>query len=172
MNVPPVPPAAAEPDTLGPVRDALLGLAHRDARRVLDAADADAAGTLAQAGREAEQIRAAARAEATADARTRLAAEESRINRDARAVELQARRAAYDELVRRAHVAVRALSDEPGLRQQLEGLARAELGADATMTASPDGGLVAELGGRRVSYLLSALAERAVSELLAGRDAT
>jgi vacuolar-type H+-ATPase subunit E/Vma4 len=172
VTVPSVPAGAAEPDVLAPVREALLALARREAERVLAAADADAAAILAQSDGEAEQIRSAARAEATADAATRLAIEESRINRESRAVELRARRAAYDVLVRRAREAMRGLSDEPGLREKLEGLARAELGATATVVPSPDGGVVAEAGRRRISYPLTALAEIAVGELLALREGT
>lgn len=166
------PAVTAEPDALAPVREALLALARRDAECALSAADADAAEILAQAEGEAEQIRAAARAEATVDANAHLATEESRINRESRAVELRARRAAYDELVRRAREAMRGLADDPGLREKLAGLARAELDAAATVVASPDGGVVAEAGGRRISYLLTSLAEDAVADLLASREAT
>lgn len=170
MTVSAVATLTAEPDALAPVREALLALARRDAARVLTAADADAATIMSHAEEVAEQIRSAAQAEATVDARTRLALEESRINREARAVELRAHRAAYDELVRRAREAMRDLSDVPGLREKLAGLARAELDAAATVVQNPDGGVVAEAGGRRVSYLLTTLAEDAVADLLASRE--
>ncbi|MFA6577075.1 MAG: hypothetical protein WCS84_16755 [Nocardioides sp.] len=172
MTVSVVPAVAAEPDALAPVRESLLALARRDADRALAAADADAAAILAHAEGAADQIRSAARADAAVDADARLAIEESRINRESRAVELRARRAAYDELVRRAREAMRALSDEPGVREKLAGLARAELDPAATVVHSPVGGVVAEAGGRRISYLLTSLAESAVAELLASREET
>jgi hypothetical protein len=154
------------------VRAALLALAKRDADRVLAAADADVAATLAEGEAEAGQIESAARAAAETDAATLLAVEQARANRRARTMELQARRVAYDELVRRARDAVRDLSGEPGLMDRLTRLARSELGADATVVDSPDGGIVAEAGGRRVSYALTALAEQAVTDLLTARKGT
>lgn len=161
-----------ELDALAPVREALLRLARRDSARVLARADADVAATLAEADREVEQITATARAEGAADASELVAAERARADRASRAVALRARRAAYDALVRRAHEAVRALAEEPDVRDRLVGLARARLGAAASVRSTPDGGVVAELDGRRVSYELVAMADRAVAELLADREAT
>lgn len=161
---------AAEPDALAPVREALLTLARRDAQRMIEEADADAAATQAEAARQVEEIRSAARAEAATDSAALLAVERARTNRESRAVELRARRAAYDELVRRAREAVRELSDDPGLQDRLAALARGELGPTATVHRNPDGGVTAQAGGRRVSYPLSALADQAVAELLSSRD--
>lgn len=172
MTASSVPSVVAEADALAPVREALLALARRDAERTLADADADADATLARADADAEQVRSVALAEATADAQARLATEVSRINRESRAVELRARRAAYDELVARARDAMQGLSDEPGLRERLEGLARAQLGATASVAAGPGGGVVAESGERRVSYLLTSLAESIAAELLAEREGT
>lgn len=172
MTRSPAPSVTSEADVLAPVRDALLALARRDAERTLAEADADAAVTLARAEADAEQVRSVALAEATADAQARVGAELSRINRESRAVELRARRAAYHELVARASEAMQGLSDEPGLRERLEALAHAELGASASVAADPGGGVVAESGERRVSYLLTSLAESVVAELLAEREGT
>jgi vacuolar-type H+-ATPase subunit E/Vma4 len=163
----PLPVAPKDSDALGPVRAALLALAARDAERMLAAADADAAATLAVADAEAETIRARARSEAETDAAAFLATEQARAHRLARSVELRARRAAYDDLVHRVHEAVRELSEETA--PTLTALARSELGPEVTVTGSPDGGVVAEAGGRRVSYTLTALADRAVADLLASR---
>lgn len=159
----------AESEALGPVRQALLALARRDARAVVAEAEADASATLAEAARQAEQIRADARSEAATDAAALLAAERSRINREARATELRARREAYDDLVRRAREAARGLSDEPGVQDRLLALAREDLGPVATVLPSPDGGVIARLGARQVSYSLTALADEAVADLLSSR---
>ena len=167
-----IPHVAVEPEALAPVREALLALARRDAEQTLAEADADAAAIASDAAREAEEIRSEARAEAAADARARLAAEQARVDRESRAVELRARRAAYDELVGRARAAVRELSEEPGLRDRLATLAHAQLGPTATLVPVPGGGVVAEAGGRRISYLPASLADDAVAELLASREAT
>lgn len=161
---------AAETDALAPVREALLALARRDAQSVIAEADADVAATLADAARQVEEIRSAARSEAAVDAAALLAVERARANREARALELRARRVAYDELVRCAHEAVRGLSDDTGLQDRLAVLARGELGPTATVHANPDGGVVAHAGERRVSYPLTALADEAVAELLSFRD--
>lgn len=170
MTVSSAPVVAAEPDALAPVREALLTLARRDAQGVIAEADADAAATLAEAVRQVEQIRSAAQAEAATDAAALLATERARINRKSRAVELRARSAAYDELVRSARKAVRGLSDDPSLQDRLAALAREELGPTATVLPNPDGGVIAQAGLRRVSYPLTALADQAVAELLSSRD--
>jgi len=170
VTVSSAPVVVAESEALAPVREALLALARRDAQAVIAEADADASATLAEAARQAEQIRADARSEAGTDAAALLAAEQGRINRESRAVELRARRAAYDDLVRHAREAVRGLSDAPGVRDRLGALAREELGPNATVLPSPDGGVVAHAGARRVSYPLTALADEAVAELLSSRD--
>lgn len=163
---------AAESDALAPVREALLGLARRDAQSMIAEADANVAATLADAARQVEQIRSAARSEAAVDAAALLAVERARANREARAVELRARRTAYDELVRRAREAVRELSDDPGVQDRLAGLARGDLGPTATVHPNPDGGVTAHAGERRVTYPLTALADAAVAELLLSRDET
>jgi vacuolar-type H+-ATPase subunit E/Vma4 len=170
MTVSAVPVVPVETDALAPVREALLGLARRDADRVLAVADADARSTLARAAGEVEQITTTARAEAAYDAAELMAAERARAGRESRAVELRAQRAAYDALVRRAQEAVRALADEADVHERLAGLARARLGADAVVLRTPDGGVTAELGGRRISFDLAALADQAVADLLADRE--
>jgi hypothetical protein len=165
---PPTDLGAAE--ELAPLRTALVELARADEARVLAAADADAADTLARADQEVRQLTAAARTQAADDAADLLARLQSRHDREARAVELRARRAAYDELVRRAHLAADQLAREPAVHDRLVGLARAALGPEASVRDDGDGGVVAELAGRRVEYSLRALADEAVAALLADRE--
>ena len=88
---------------------------------------------------EVRQLTAAARTQAADDAADLLARQQSRHDREARAVELRARRAAYDELVRRAHLAVDELAREPAVHERLVGLARAALGPEASVRDDGDG---------------------------------
>jgi len=160
-------------DPLAPVRAALLARARRDAQRLLTAAVEDAAAVLDAAGDEVLRIRDQAHAEATEYVASVLASQRARARREARTIVLRAQRAAYDQLLRRAREAVRQLRDDPGypaLLDRLAAMARAELGPDATVREHAHGGVVAEAGGRRISFTLPALADRALAELLASRE--
>jgi hypothetical protein len=55
------------------------------------------------------------------------------------------------------------------LRERLITAVRARSGPDVTITAEPDG-VVAGYAGRRISYRLTALADRALHDLLAARE--
>jgi hypothetical protein len=157
-------------EELAPLRTALIELSRADAARMLAAADEDAADTLARADGEIRQLTAAARKQAADDAAELLARQQSRRDRAARAVELRARRAAYDELVRRAHLEADGLARERAVHDRLADLARAALGPEASVRDDGDGGVVAELAGRRVEYSLRALADEAVAALLAEQE--
>jgi hypothetical protein len=155
---------------LAPVREALLGLARSEADAVLAQADQQVAQERAQATALADELLDQARAQAAADTAVLMAAEEAHAQRRARTVELHARRAAYDALVTAAAAAVRAeLATDPGVVAALSGRALLEVGPDAEVTRTADGGLVAEAGGRRLRLPLSALVEDAVADLLASR---
>lgn len=156
-----VDPVAA---ALAPVQRALAAEAHATADRVIAAARAAAAGTLAEAEREAAAIVAGARAQGVADATAALAGERARGRRRARSVVLAAQRAAYQDLraaVEAAVLGLRAAPDYPRLVAALTALARADLGPDAVVREEPAGGIVATAPGRQVDYSLRALADRA-----------
>jgi hypothetical protein len=154
-----------------PVRTALGAAAHRDAaaalgqaaaevRAVLEEARAQAAAVVDEAGRQGEQDAAAVRAR-----------ERARAQREARGRVLRAQRAAYEELRRRGRAAVATLRDRPDYPDLLEQVRRrllAELGPDADVWEPPDGGLVAEVPGRRIEATLDALADRALADLGGG----
>jgi vacuolar-type H+-ATPase subunit E/Vma4 len=153
---------------LGPVRAALLGRACADGEALLAAADADAAAAVAAAREQAAAAVTEARAQGERDAATVRTAARARARRQARAVVLQAQRAAYDELRRRSRAAAGRLRTEPGYPDLLERLttaARAQLGAAAVVREHPEGGVVAEIPGRRVDLSLGVLAERIVDGL-------
>jgi hypothetical protein len=156
---------------LAPVREALLRIARADAEAVLRAADRDVAELLATADAEASELRERARAQAEDDTAALEAAEHSRLLRETRAIELRARLAAYEALMSAATAASRSrLADDPDVVAAMTERAHAVLGAGATLTRSPDGGLVAEAEGRRLELPLAKLVERAVADLLASRD--
>jgi hypothetical protein len=163
--------AVVDASELSPVREALLRIARDDAAAALAEADGEAAELLASADDEAAALLDRARARSAEDVAGLAAAEHSRGLREARSLELGARGAAYDALVAAAVAAVRArLADDPQVLAALTVRAHAELGAEATVTRCPEGGLVAEAGGRRMGLPLAALVERAVADLLASRD--
>lgn len=165
------PHAVIDVTELVPVREALLRIARADADAVLTAADRDVAELLADADAEASQLRARARAQAEEDTAALEAAEHSRVLREARSIELRARTAAYEALLSAAAAAARSrLAQDPEVVAAMTERAHAVLGAGATLTRTPDGGLVAEAEGRRLGLPLATLVERAVADLLASRE--
>ena len=159
-------PAVTDP--LAAVREALLAQARQDAAQVLAAADAEAATALATARTEAEALTALARRQGEADAAAALADARARARRRARATVLAAQQAAYEELRRQVRDGVVALRADPGwpaVRDRLATDVRRVLGPDAVLTERPDGTVVADGGGRRVSAGLVAAADRVLAEL-------
>jgi vacuolar-type H+-ATPase subunit E/Vma4 len=152
-------------DALKPTIEALLARAHADADAKRREAEARAAQIVADARREADALLAQARAEGEAEMRAYDAAERARARRRARTTALTARREALDALRERTLRSVLALRDDDRLRDRLTELARAACGPDAVVTASPDGGVIAEAPGRRVDCGLRAIADRAVDAL-------
>ncbi|MFF4585690.1 hypothetical protein [Streptomyces sp. NPDC001388] len=152
-------------DALQPVRARLLRAAHADAEALLADAGREAAARLDQARAQARAILDDARRQGEADgvdaARDLLV----RARRQARSRTLSARREAYEEMRREAAERVRALRRADGyasLRERLEQRARTLLGPEAQVTEHADGGVVAQVPGRRVDLSLTALAERAL----------
>lgn len=149
---------------LGPVRGALIARARAEAAAAQSAAAAAVARVSADAEQVAAELLAAARAEGTADAEAALAYERAAMRRRARSTVLRARRLAVERLGEQARIAVLALATAPELAQ-LPSVARARLGAAATVTADPDGGVVAVADDRRIDYRLTGFADRAVAAL-------
>ncbi|MEI8406606.1 MULTISPECIES: V-type ATP synthase subunit E family protein [unclassified Kribbella] len=159
------PLTAAADAALDPVRSALLAAAHADAAAVRLKAQRQKDELLADARRTSAGMLAAARTDGQADATAAVAARMADSRREARRTVLAAQRELYDELRRRCRTAATGLAEEPDyaeLRQQLVEAARAWLGTDAMVTDSPDGGVVASVGSRRLDLSLPALAERAL----------
>lgn len=158
---------------LGPVRDALLATARRDADATLDNATSAAARILADASAEANEVIALARSRGAAEADAGVDAERARARREAHARVLAARREAYEELGRAAREALAEVRAEPGYRLVLRHMAdgaRHLLGPEVTLGDGDDGGVVAEAPGRRVDYSLRGYADRAVLAVAAAAE--
>ena len=161
-------PARPVDAALEPVRAALLAAARADAAAVLAAADEDAAAALAVAQAQVAGLAETARSEGAADAGAMLAADRARGRREARRIELAARREVWDQLRDRARAAVAALRTDPaydGLRDRLAARARQLAGPGAEVSEPAEGGVVAVAAGRRWDLSLPALAGRAVESL-------
>lgn len=152
--------ARAANAALSPVREALMAAAHADARQAVQAAEHDAAAALAEARARAEDEVRAARRDGEAQAATALAGELGRARRHARSLVLAAQRATWEELRRAVCAAALALQEDPdwpSLREALRQWALEQLGPGAQVSEVP-GGVVAELGPRRVELNLASLA--------------
>lgn len=163
-------PAAAHPmDHLAPVREALLAAARRDRHERLEVAAHDASRVLEEAQAEADRLREQARAEGERDADQMRVEQRARARRRARAIVLTAQREALDELsddVRRRLSQLWADEESGGqLRALLVEAAHADLGPDVQVADHPDGGVTATVDHARATYLLSDLADTAVSDL-------
>ena len=151
-------------------RDALLADARASAERIVAQADGEARERVEAARRTAAELLGRARAEGEAEGRLVAAREAARQDALARSQVLTARGEAYEELRRRARLAVLALRHEAGYRDLLERLAaaaRRELGDDADLEFDPPdaGGVRARAGTRLVDYTLPALATDCVEAL-------
>lgn len=155
---------------LEPVRVALLADAAAQAEELVAAASREVDASIAEVeqrcDREVEEIerRSARAARASLDQRIADARTE------AHDAVLSARSRTHDRLVEAAHAAALAMRHDPrypALLDHFEAMAREQLGDDAKIERdpTPGGGIVAELGSRRVDYSLLQLADRALDVL-------
>jgi vacuolar-type H+-ATPase subunit E/Vma4 len=146
----------------------MLRDAADEAARILADARREADGIAVQARQEAERRVSLARATGRAQALPQAAAVRRRARGDARSALLGAQREAYDELRARVRAAVDGLRGEPGYDRLLKALARMaqlEAGTGATVSASPEGGVVARSPGVVVECSLARLADLAIEAL-------
>ncbi len=158
----------AEAAALAPVRTHMLGAARAEADRIVLAARSQAASIVRQARRSADEAVGLAAAQGRADGAAAAVAEQSRGRQQARSIVLSAQREVYEELCGQVLAAVRGLRDEPAyerLLRRLTAMASRAAGPDATVTASPAGGVVARSRGVRVDCTLPRLAGLAVDAL-------
>lgn len=152
---------------LEPIRRWLRDAAEAQAAEIRDSAEQEAVALLAAAQAEADRIRQDAVAEGEAAARSAAALRSAQVRRRASGTVL----AQQEELrltlrreVVRAAMAARTDPRYPQLVDRLVEHGRAVLGPDATVTQSPDGGVVVERGSRRLDLSLPALATQALDE--------
>jgi vacuolar-type H+-ATPase subunit E/Vma4 len=160
--------APAQAAVLAPVRVRMLRHATEQAAGILAGARREADEIVSRALRSAEAAVTQARAAGRLEAAALAAAERARGRGEARSMLLNARRQAHDELRARVLAGVVALRGEPGYAQLLDALAvksRLAAGPGAVATVAPDGGVVARSGAVVVDCSLSRLADQAVEAL-------
>jgi vacuolar-type H+-ATPase subunit E/Vma4 len=155
---------------LDSVRTALLEDAVARAEEMVTQASLDAEAAVADAERDnmAEVGRAVRRSEGSAKAKADQAL--ARANAEAHSDVLRAKELLRQRLIADIHRAAFGLRHHPRyaeLLDQLTGLARHQLGADAVIERDPDGrgGVVATADARRVDYSFTALADRALETI-------
>jgi hypothetical protein len=151
---------------LVPVRAALLAAADAAATVARSNAEQQRDEVLARARSTAAELLAAARAEGAAEASAAAGARIARSRGETRLTVLAAQRTLYDDLRKRCRTAATDLVGSPGyegLKRSLVERARAQLGPEAVVTESPDGGIFAIVGCRRLDLSLPTLAERALA---------
>ncbi|MGW2100043.1 hypothetical protein ACWCPX_20470 [Streptomyces olivaceoviridis] len=153
-------------DALSPVRAALLRAARASADAVRDRAEADAQETLRSARATAEAVLARARDLGRADGAAEAARERVRAVQDAWTAELAARAEVHAALRAAVRAGVRReLTEDASVRSCCAEAARRLLGPQARVTAASEGGVTAEVPGRRIDLSADALADRALDRL-------
>jgi len=153
---------------LAPVRGSLLAAARHEAEEIRRNADAKAMALVEAARRDADRIRSAASADGAATARSQALLRSARARRQAHEIVLTRRNALRLELQRQVREAAAGLRTDPRyprLLAQLTEQCQALLGPEATVAASPQGGVVAEAGSRSLDLSLPALATRALESM-------
>ncbi|ALO67313.1 hypothetical protein AS189_13410 [Arthrobacter alpinus] len=153
---------------LAPLRQALRTNAEEQAADIRHGASLEAAGLLASAREQAAQILARATREGEDSARSQAALRSSRVRREAQELVLAQRSAVLAELRRQLRARVSALRDDPRYPALVAGLTehcRTLLGPSARVSESPDGGVIAEAGTRRLDLSLPVLAELALESM-------
>lgn len=151
------------------MREAALTGADARAEAILREASERAGRLLADARREAEQVRVRARSQAArrADAEERV--ELARAREQARASVLRAEGAVWRQAIAAVRAAAAALPGDPRYERRLARLAseaRMRLGdGRVEVTAAPRGGLLARSDGRQIDLSLDAEATRCLIAL-------
>lgn len=153
---------------LAPVRRSLLTAAQQEAADLRRDAGAKALALVEAAQRDADRIRAAAAAEGAATARSQAVLRSARVRRQAHETVLTRRNALRLDLRRQVRQAVAELRTDPRYPRLLARLTEQShdlLGPEATVAESPQGGVVAEVGSRRLDLSLPALATRTLESM-------
>lgn len=155
-------------DALRPVRAALVEAARADAAELAERTGRDGQALLRRARAEARAILDEGRRQGGADGADAARELLVKARREARSRMLAARRESYEELRREAVARVLELRRTDGyapLRARLAHRARLLLGPDAHVSEHADGGVVAEVPGKRADFSLPALAARSLDRM-------
>ncbi len=150
---------------LDPLRAALNAAAQAEVEEI-EARAADEVDVVLTAARTtAEELLASAADDGASAARTAAALRSARVRREAGELVLAEQESLRRELVDQVVQAAKGLRDEPRYSawvEQLTGRCHEALGPLATVTPSPSGGVVGELGSRRLDLSVPVLATAAV----------
>lgn len=158
---------------LEPVRKALHSAADKQAADLRDDARSQASALVEAARAEAAAILSAAAKEGEAVARSEAALRSARARREAHELVLAQRSSLRLELHRRVREAAAGLESDPRypeLVTRLTEQCRDLLGPDAVVSESPEGGVVAEAGSRRLDLSLPVLAEISLDSIPRARE--
>jgi len=151
---------------LDPLRAALHTAAQAEADEIDARAAEEVDEILTTAHREAEDIIAGAAAQGTSAAMASAALRSARVRREANELVLGAQEALRRELADEVERAAEDLRGDPRYSAWVEQLGRhcrEMLGPKATVTPSPSGGVIGELGSRRLDLSIPVLAAAAVA---------
>jgi len=155
---------------LEPLRLALLADADAQAQALVAAATREVEASIAAVEQQCNEEVAEIERRSASASRASLDQRIANTRADAHDAVLSARARTHDRLVEAAHAAAMNMRHDPrypALLDHFEAVAREQLGDDAVIERDPlsRGGIVAELGSRRVDYSLPRLADRALEVL-------
>jgi vacuolar-type H+-ATPase subunit E/Vma4 len=157
---------------LQPVRAALRAAAEKQAAELSDDARRQVKALVEAATAEAAAILAAAAQEGESAARSEAALRSARVRREAHELVLAQRNSLRLELHRRVREAAVGLTSDPRYAKLMARLTEQcleLLGRDAVVSESPEGGVVAEAGSRRLDLSLPVLAGMTLESLPGAR---
>jgi hypothetical protein len=153
---------------LAPVRGSLLAAARLEAADIRRDAGEQALALVEAARRNADQIRSAAAEDGADTARSQSVLRSARVRREAHETVLTRRNTLWLALqrhVRQSAAGLRSDQRYPRLLALLIEQSHALLGPEAIVAESPDGGVIAEAGSRRLDLSLPVLATRTLESM-------
>ena len=153
---------------LAPLRGWLLTAAQQEAADIRRDAGEHTMALLDAARRDADRIRSVAAEDGAAAARSQAVLRSARVRRQAHETVLARRNTLRLDLqrqVRESALELRADPRYPALLARLTEQSHAWLGPDATVTESPDGGVIVQAGSRRLDLSLPVLASRMLESM-------
>ncbi len=158
---------------LAPVREALRSAAEKEASELREGARQQVIALLADAREQAAHIVAAAARDGEAAARSDAALRSSRVRREANELVLAQRSSLLQELRQQLRARAMTLQDDrryPALVNALTKQCLDLLGPAASVSTSPDGGVIGEAGARRLDLSLPILAGMTLESMPEARE--